>query len=107
MLPLEAAIRLGEVERLTGEMLAAATAQDWHRLAELEERRRGALAGLFADSAATAARTEMAEGLRRVLAADREVIARGEAGLREAASALADLERGRRGIAAYRSAESG
>lgn len=107
MLPAELKGWMTEVERLTADMLAAAKAQDWVRLTELEERRRGALAALFAERIEAGSGIELADGIRRVLAADRELMSLGEAGRREAAGALGELERGRRGAAAYRSIESG
>jgi hypothetical protein len=99
--------RMTEIERLTAQMLEVARAQDWPRLTELEERRQSALAALFAEPVEARFGAALAEGIRRVLAADRELMTHGEAGRREAASALSGLERGRRGVAAYRSIETG
>lgn len=107
MAPSAFQVRLADVERLSGEMRDAARAQDWDRLTELEDRRRGALAHLFAGAPPTCERARLVEAIRRVLEIDREVIARGETGRQEAATALGDLDRGRRGIAAYRSTAGG
>ena len=92
---------------LTHSMLVSAEKQEWDAVMELEVQRRGIIFRIFDVPPSAWEAAPLAACLQQVLALDRHIIERGEAGLRELSGELAGFEHGRRARNAYQEATSG
>lgn len=92
---------------LTNSMLVSADEQKWDVVMELEVQRRGIISRLFDAPSSAWEAAPLAACLQQVLALDRHIIERGEAGLCELSGKLAGFEHGRRARNAYQEATSG
>jgi len=92
---------------LSDAMYAAAEADDWDRVVQLERERREVISAAFAAVPPVAEAAVVAAAVERVLARDREVLARARARRDQAAAALGGMARGRRADQAYRAAQRG
>jgi hypothetical protein len=85
-------------------MVDQGSAGDWEQVLELERRRSGLLEQAFTE--ALPADEPTASRIRAILETDKRLMSLGVEARDEAASELAQLQRGRKGQQAYRSAGS-
>ncbi len=86
---------------LSRAMLEAARAERWETVLSLQAQRTTRLDAFFAEPAGREEADVLAEGIRRILAQDREIMARGASSHAEARSGLQRLACGRRAVHAY------
>lgn len=87
---------LAALGALGRELAAAAAAEDWPRVLELDERRAGLLAALPLDG-----RADVRTALEEALALTRELLERAEGARTAVGAELRGLRRGQRGANAY------
>jgi hypothetical protein len=105
--------QLEAVFALTRAMVAAGEAQEWERLAGLEQQRRPLLSALFSrrgdcdlnPSRSADDRQRLAEGVRQILEMDRRLIEQGETLKRAIGREIERLRQGRQAVQAYRQAD--
>lgn len=87
--------------KMTADMYQLAADDEWERLTELEAARRLQLEKVFAHPVAPEAAEAVADGVRRILAIDREIMEKGRLAREDYATRLGDLANGRRANNAY------